>query len=193
MVGRSAVPPSSRGPVRDHRIDGDIARLETAPQPAVAALATTGVGLLCWCLYSCRTSAARRLRVVSRRPRPALLGRPSRHWLPRQTSGKTWYPRVLLRFQKSSPTAQLNRSNLVATIASSVVGTMPMRRHTAGRCSLLKQLESRFGSPVAQRLVSWQPYLSPLGGVLLIWGHLVNIRCKPVAAASMSMARLLPV
>lgn len=40
------------------------------------------------------------------------------------------------------------------------------------------ELQSRLGSSAAQRLIDWQPFLSPLGGVMLILGHLVNIRLQ---------------
>ncbi len=33
-----------------------------------------------------------------------------------------------------------------------------------------------FGSTVADRLISWQPYLTPIGGVFLILAHLLNLR-----------------
>jgi hypothetical protein len=39
-------------------------------------------------------------------------------------------------------------------------------------------LQQRFGTTAAERLINWQPWLSPLGGVMLILGHLLNIRLQ---------------
>ncbi len=41
-----------------------------------------------------------------------------------------------------------------------------------------KQLESGLGKASAGQVMAWQPFLSPMGGLLLILAHLVNIRLK---------------
>ena len=60
--------------------------------------------------------------------------------------------------------------------------TCNAKNATIGKpCFTAEQLEARLGPLAAQSLVRWQPYLSPLGGVMLILAHLTNLRRKRCA------------